>query len=208
MTSLSGARSELKLVKTVLTKLLNKALEKKDDEVDINYFLEVKLQAKAKFEEVLKVQKTVGLYICNMESVSEDAIDTELQAQVDKDTAYNDKTSVSLARLADRMAKLASTPLTSVDSTGGVATSSVNIKLPELKIASFADNSNDSFEFFRFCTSFNNALNSFKGVTKAVKLVYLKSYLQGRALALVENLPIEDDNYDLAWSLLRSEFFL
>ena len=105
------------------------------------------------------------------------------------------------------MAKLASTPLTAVDSAGGAATSSVNIKLPELTIALFADNSNDSFEYFRFYTSFNNALNSFKGVTKAVKLVYLKSYLQGPALALVENLPIENDSYDLARSLLRSEFF-
>ena len=58
-----------KLVKTVLTKLLNKALEndEEDAEDNINYFLEVKLQAKAMFEEVLKVQKTVGLCICNME---------------------------------------------------------------------------------------------------------------------------------------------
>ena len=123
------------------------------------------------------------------------------------DTAYNDKTSVAFARLADRMAKLSSTPLKSVDSAGGASTSSVNIKLHDLKIVSFADNSNDSFEFLRFYTSFTTALNSMKGVTKSANIVYFMSFIQGRALALVENLPIEDDSYDLAWPVFRSEFF-
>ena len=70
------------------------------------------MQAKAKFENILKVLITVGLCMCNMKNVSEEAIDAELQDQVDKDTAYNDKASVTFARLTDRMAKLASTPLT------------------------------------------------------------------------------------------------
>ena len=37
-------------------------------------------------------------------------------------------------------------------------------------------------------------MSSVQGVTPSVKLVYLKSYLEGRALSLIENLPIVDNS--------------
>ena len=40
-----------------------------------------------------------------------------------------------------------------------------------------------------------------QGVTPCVKLVYLKSYLEGRALSLIENLPIVDNSYTTAWQI-------
>ena len=45
------------------------------------------------------------------------------------------------------------------------------------------------------------------GVSKSTRLVYLKSYCRGRALALIENLVIDDNGLDAAISLLESEFF-
>ena len=206
MSSVTAARNELRVAKATLTKLFNKVFEKAESELNEHYLMEVKSQAKTKFEEVLKSEKTVALCICNMESVSEDAIDVELQTQIDKDTLYNDKTNESMAKLVSLTNKIASAPVDGGE-VNNVLGNSVNLKLPELKIANFADNSKDPFEFFRFYSSFNNALNSIQGVSKAVKLVYLKAYLYGRALQLVENLPIEEDSYDIAWNLLKSEFF-
>ena len=48
-------------------------------------------------------------------------------------------------------------------------------------------------------------MSSVQGVTPSVKLVYLKSYLEGRALSLIENLPIVDNSYTTAWQLLEEE---
>ena len=50
-------------------------------------------------------------------------------------------------------------------------------------------------------------MSSVQDVTPSVKLVYLKSYLEGRALSLIENLPIVDNSYTTDWQLLEEEFF-
>ena len=77
--------------------------------------------------------------------------------------------------------------------------------MPELKIVRFSDNSSNLLAFFTFKSSFINAMESISGVALTTKLVYLKSYLSGRALTLIENLPITDENYVAAWNILEEE---
>ena len=117
-----------------------------------------------------------------------------------------DRLHLNLRGLQSLTNKIASAPVDGGE-VNNVLGNSVNLKLPEFKIANFADNSKNPFDFFIFYSSFDNALNRIQGISKTVKLVYLKAYLYGRALQLVENLPIEDDSYDIAWNLLKSEFF-
>ena len=49
-------------------------------------------------------------------------------------------------------------------------------------------------------------MDSIPGVSKSTRLVYLKSCCRGRALALIENLVIDDNGLDATISLLESEF--
>ena len=85
--------------------------------------------------------------------------------------------------------------------------SACNLKLPELKLMIFDDNNSDLFAFDSFRSSFCNAMASFSGITNIEKIIYLKSSLRGRALALVEHLPVNEDSFDEAWQLLEDEFY-
>ena len=82
-----------------------------------------------------------------------------------------------------------------------------NLKLPELKLTSFSDNSSDPFAFDSFRTSFINVMSSFSDISNIEKMIYLKSALKGRALVLIENIPINESSFDDAWKLLEEELF-
>ena len=82
----------------------------------------------------------------------------------------------------------------------------LNFKLPEIKINSFSNNDSNCFAYLQFKSSFSNAINAFPDLKSAVKLVILKSSLEGRALSLIENLAITDENYNDAVRLLDAEF--
>ena len=43
-------------------------------------------------------------------------------------------------------------------------------------------------------------------LSDANKLTYLRSYLSGYALKIITHLSVTDDNYDVAFSLLKEEF--
>ena len=81
-----------------------------------------------------------------------------------------------------------------------------NIKLPKLKILNFCDNSKDLLAFDSFRATFMNAMSSFSEITDVTKLIYLESLLGGRALSLIEHLPVNEYAFDEAWKLLEDEF--
>ena len=54
--------------------------------------------------------------------------------------------------------------------------------------------------------SFRNAIAGMPNLTGAQKLIYLKGYLTGEALNIVENIPVEDDSFDQAVKLLDLNF--
>lgn len=85
--------------------------------------------------------------------------------------------------------------------------SAVNLKMPELQIPTFSDNSSNVFAFESFRSSFLNALSSVPSLTNIEKMVYLKSALRGQALSLVDNLNIDDTCFEQAWKLLESEYY-
>ena len=79
-------------------------------------------------------------------------------------------------------------------------------KLPEIKCDHFSGEDNDHLAYFDFLTKFNNAVGKRPNLSKCTKLIYLKSYLRGYALKLVQHLHIVEDNYEEALAMLKDEF--
>ena len=61
-------------------------------------------------------------------------------------------------------------------------------------------------EFKNFLTQFSNCIDACCTLSNANKLTYLRSYLSGYALKIITHLSVTDDNYDVAFSLLKEEF--
>ena len=78
----------------------------------------------------------------------------------------------------------------------------VKLPLPPIHITSFENNLNNPFEYFNFKKAFRNALAGMPNLTNAQRFIYLKGYLKGDALKLVENITVNDEGYDLAFDQL------
>lgn len=77
-----------------------------------------------------------------------------------------------------------------------------NIKLPHITIPTFSGRYSDFYAFF-------NMFDSVVGSTDkppVQKLYYLKTFLSGEALALVQNLPLADESYVEAVNLLKQRY--
>ena len=205
--SISKVRRELRVRKYNLTGLLDGPLNKSSDSLSSHYLTEILGQAREQFGHIKELQTLVMMEITDMKSVGSEVIDEELKDQSSKNSIFNDKVNADIGHLMSLLTlKSDDTSRSQSASAPPLPAPSLNVKLPELKISFFSDNSKDPFEFFRFIGTFNNALDSVPGVTKAVRLVYLKSYCRGRALALIENLAVNDHSYKVALELLESEF--
>ena len=194
--------------KISLTKGINACLDKDESLIDAFYVEEVLSEATRKFTELQNDQNSLLHMLGERKEIADSQMTCDLDSQIEKDVEYNDKTIRGIASLKSLIQKLRPPIVSSPSNSdlGRSTNSSVHLKLPELKINHFSNNEKDSFEFFRFLGSFNNAMDSIPGVKNSVKLVYLKSYLSGRALALIENLPINDSSFDSAMTLLSHEF--
>lgn len=82
----------------------------------------------------------------------------------------------------------------------------VKLPLPPIQIQTFENNFENPFSYYTFKKSFKNAIAGMPNLTDAQKLIYLKRYLTGEALNLVENIPVEDDNFDQAIKILDFNF--
>ncbi len=93
---------------------------------------------------------------------------------------------------------------------GNVNTSSApskpSIKLPKLICPVFSGEGSSHSQYYSFFMQFNNIIGSNNELSKSSKLTYLRTYLKGYALKLIQHLQISDSNYDEALSLLNSEF--
>ena len=211
----ASCRSGMRIQKISLTKVINATLDKEHDELSREYIDLTVSQALDKLEVLKSSQQQLYQVLNNLE-LDEETKDHELQQQMDIDVAYNDKVLVGIAKIKSLVSKIETQPNVIASAVPSVCESAVpgpaqtalpvRLKLPEIKIGVFNDNSSDPFNFFRFKSSFHNALDSFEDTPNCVKLVYLKSYLRGRALSMIENLPITDDNLELAWDMLEEEF--
>lgn len=193
--------SEISLIKS-----LEYALSKEVD-LDLDYYENIIKQSTASFKDLKQLQTRIQFLICdlNRELHSQSDMDEELSWQLDHDSSTNDRINILIGRVMG-IAKTFRVPINASSNVVNRPIAAAQLKLPQLVIDNFEDNSKDSFSFFKFKSSFLNAMNSVEGTSNAVKMVYLKSYLKGRALALIDTLPVSDDNFEIAWNLLEAEF--
>ena len=81
-----------------------------------------------------------------------------------------------------------------------------DLKLPKLNLPNFSDNSADPSNFQTFLSSFQKLVGYTAEISFEHKFLYLKSCLSGRALRLVENLPLNSTSYFDALTILESTF--
>ena len=70
----------------------------------------------------------------------------------------------------------------------------------------FKNNPSNPFAYYNFRKGFLNAIAAMPNITNAQKLIYLKGYVTSEAHIRNENLPLEDNNYELAIKRLDSNF--
>ena len=128
-----------------------------------------------------------------------DTSDSELTVVVASSRAYhmtiNLKLSEYKAIRESLMAKKSPNP--SGSATPGKI---VKLPLPPIQIQTFENNSENPFSYYTFKKSFKNAIAGMPNLTDTQKLIYLKGYLTGEALNIVEN------SFDQAVKLLDLNF--
>jgi hypothetical protein len=78
-----------------------------------------------------------------------------------------------------------------------------HIHLPTIQIRTF---SGKYTEYYDFISMFTAMIHSSTSFTSVQKLYYLKGYLSGEPLALVNNLPLQDESYPEALKLLKERY--
>ena len=143
-------------------------------------------------DKVLTVDESIIDLYDQLEKADEDAKLAEITAQVDYNESVRDKLTIIEGKLTS------STPVKSHPP--------VAVKIPKLECRVFDGTSKDKLEFKNFLTQFNNCIDACGGLSNANKLTYLRSYLSGYAFKMISHLSVNNDNYDVALSLLKEEF--
>lgn len=77
------------------------------------------------------------------------------------------------------------------------------VNLPTINLPTFDGNPEKWLQFFE---TFNSLINEDTNLNKIQKFYYLKSCLKGGAEAVISSLAVTNDNYDIAWSILKERF--
>ena len=188
-------RKETRIGKSVWTKLCTAASNQEDPTK--TYLAKTESDISEKLAALEVNQKKFLLDIAGTEVPSEqkdlEEGDSELDKQIEADAEYKQKILKMLSSLQAALDSFDNQRSLNSSRSNCSFNNSVMLKLPKVKISCFSDNSVNLFAFYQFKISFLNAMSSVEGITSANKLVYLKSYLKGRALTLIENFPINDE---------------
>ncbi|KFM63674.1 hypothetical protein X975_00812, partial [Stegodyphus mimosarum] len=78
-----------------------------------------------------------------------------------------------------------------------------DVKLSKLNLLKFTGNVN---EWITFNDLFKAAVHNNDNLSKGQNLQYLLSALKGNAFRVIKSIPVSDQNYEVAWSLLEERF--
>ena len=135
-------------------------------------------------------------------SISETAMDAELDSIIETARDYHFEVQKTLAKLRLKLDSLFGTER----ATPVIYSKTVDLPLPPIQISPFQNNASNPFAYFNFKKAFNNALAGMPNLTNVQKFVYLKGYLLGEALSVVENISVNDAGFELAFELLDFTF--
>ena len=80
---------------------------------------------------------------------------------------------------------------------------SSNVKLPAIDLPIFNGSSDKWLQFF---DTFNGLIHEDTNLNNIQKFYYLKSCLKDNAEAVISSLEVTNNNYDIAWSILKERF--
>ena len=131
----------------------------------------------------------------------QDAVsDAEVETALESTRAYRFTIFEKLAKLKLKIEGLSKPQI--LPSPPVVNNKVFELPLPPIQITSFGNNLNNPFEYFNFKKAFCNALVGMPNLTNAQRFIYLKGYLKGDALKLVENITVNNEGYELAFDQL------
>lgn len=85
----------------------------------------------------------------------------------------------------------------------GIVGSHQSVKLPTIVLPTF----DGTYEkWLNFHDTFSSLIHSSKNLSIIEKFHYLKSTLSGNALQLIQSIEVTNENYDVAWTLLKERF--
>ena len=135
-------------------------------------------------------------------NILDNVVDGEIQALYDDEV--DDQAQYTLD-VRSKLERLCAVDVTNRQPSCPV-TSDCNLKLPELKCDLFHGEGSTNLEYFSFMSKFNNIVGLRPNLSNSTKFTYLKTYLRGYALKLVQHLSVTDSNYLEAIELLEAEF--
>ena len=134
-----------------------------------------------------------NLYLGEDQSEISKQCDKELNSQVD----YASEINLKLSKFVSPVVKNVLSPSEATN---------CDLKLPVLHCGNFSGEGAHNLEFSTFIGQFNNVIGLRSNLSNATKFTYLKTYLKGYALKVVNHLQVTDFNYTVALSLLEKEF--
>uniref|UniRef100_A0A6P7GAH9 Uncharacterized protein LOC114339688 n=1 Tax=Diabrotica virgifera virgifera TaxID=50390 RepID=A0A6P7GAH9_DIAVI len=99
--------------------------------------------------------------------------------------------------------KAAPSQIRSSSSSEGSCSAPIAVRLPDIKISQFSGHIRD---FQSFIELFDALIVKNETLTDIQKLVYLKSYLRGESLQLIDSLPIINENFVIALNILKKRY--
>lgn len=78
-----------------------------------------------------------------------------------------------------------------------------HVKLPDIELPTFCGETENWMNFHDLFTSLVHASTSLSTIDK---FYYLRSSLDGEALQLIQTIPVSNEQYSIAWNLLKSHF--
>ena len=180
--------------RTVLKRKITLMLQKVDDDSLDNVVKSVR-----SFLEQIEIcnQNIVENFFDDYEDEEvSDELDLELEKQLSYDLEVKGKISKLLKEKGGGM----------LEDRKPNSVTNCDLKLPHLECCSFSGEGNNHLEYASFISQYNNVVGLRSNLSNSTKFTYLKSFLKGYALKVVNHLQVADDNYVTALNLLETEF--
>jgi len=187
-------KREISTAKTLLTKLINKL---KSDVIPSDTMTELYQDACKRFETIKTKQG-------NLMSLSEDQGEVIDEAIADEIIEYQIATQQKLCDIQNNHLTVRDNHNTNNSDRPQIGTG--YLKMPELKLPKFSDNSENIFSYVQFKSGLLNGLKAFPEMTCTTKFLYLRGQVSGKAYSMIENLVVDEAAFETALTMLDKEF--
>ncbi|GFQ69849.1 integrase catalytic domain-containing protein [Trichonephila clavata] len=194
---IEGLLKKKKSVKSSITKLQNKTEEEieKLNNVGLlarkNRFLEFRTEVKDVLDSIISIceEKDEETYCTEKDDILDmlEAILVTIDTQLVPSVINSDLETINKG-----------------SSQTSISAQSAEVKLPTLSLPIF---SGVTEEWLAFSDLFEASVSNNQNLTGAQKLQYLKGSLRSDALRIVNSLSITNDNFEIAWKLLKDRYF-